>query len=67
MRDHGLERHESCPSGRSGVEALGHLDPAKRLLVGLGVERDHAEGEREPRRAYGNGWPGPTASGVRIG
>ena len=48
VRDHGLERHELLAGRDEAVEALRHLDAREALLVGLGVERDDAEREREP-------------------
>ena len=47
-------------------QALRDLHPREALLAGVGVARRRSEAEREPEM-YGNGCPGPTASGVRTG
>ena len=48
VRDDRLEGHELLPGGHETVEALGHLHPREALLARVGVDREHAEREREP-------------------
>ena len=47
-------------------KALGDLHPCEALLARFGIAHDDTKAQRQSRDV-GNGWPGPTASGVRTG
>ena len=60
-----VRRGPVCRSPRSAAGPR-DLHPREPLFIGLRIRREDGEREREPDM-YGNGCPGPTASGVRTG
>ncbi len=66
MGDDRFEGHQALPHPDEPVEHLGNLDRAKRSSAVSGSEAITASDSERPD-TYGNGCPGPTASGVRIG
>ena len=59
----------ACPPSPTGDEPrqpLGHLHPREPLLAGVRVARRKPRLSERPEM-YGNGCPGPTASGVSTG
>ena len=69
MRDHVLERDEQSAYADldEARQPLRHLDPGEPLLARSRDRATNTARLSESAEMYGNGWPGPTASGVSTG